>query len=48
VLFVARGDHCLTKLDDEQRQILHQLYLQLPKCLEPIQILKCSVDSGLA
>jgi hypothetical protein len=48
VLFVARGDHCLTKLDDEQREILHQLHLQLPKCLEPIQILKSSADSRIA
>jgi hypothetical protein len=47
MLFVARGDHNLTKLDDEQREIL-QLQLQLPKCIEPIQILKCSADSGIS
>jgi transposase len=38
----------ITKLDDEQQEILHQLQLQLPERLEPIQILKCSADSAIA
>ncbi len=38
----------ITKLDNEQQKILHQLQLQLPEGLEPIQILKCSADSAIA
>ena len=38
----------ITKLDDEQRQILYQLQLPLPERLEPIQILKCSENSAIA
>jgi transposase len=38
----------ITKLDDEQQKILHQLQLQLPERLDPIQIQKCSADSAIA
>jgi transposase len=38
----------ITKLDDEQQKILHQLQLHLPERLEPTQILKCSADSAIA
>ena len=38
----------ITKLDHEQQRILHQLQLQLPERLEPIQIQKCSENSALA
>jgi transposase len=38
----------ITKLDHEQQSILHQLQLQLPERLEPIQIQKCSENSALA
>ena len=38
----------ITKLDDQQQKILHQLQLHLPERLEPIHILKCSADSAIA
>jgi hypothetical protein len=38
----------ITKLDDEQQKILHQLQWQLPERLEPMQIQKCSADSSIA
>ena len=38
----------ITKLDEQQQRILHQLRLQLPERLEPIQIQKCSADSAIA
>lgn len=38
----------ITKREDDQERILHQLQLQLPECLEPIQILKCSENSAIA
>lgn len=38
----------IAKLDEEQQRILHQLQLQLPERLEPIQIQKCSADSAIA
>lgn len=38
----------ITKLDDEQQKILHQLQLHLPERLGPTQILKCSADSAIA
>ena len=38
----------VTKLDEQQQRILHQLRLQLPERLEPIQIQKCSADSAIA
>ena len=38
----------ISKLDEEQQKILHQLQLQLPERLEPIQIQKCSADSAIA
>ena len=38
----------IAKLDEEQQSILHQLQLQLPERLEPIQIQKCSADSPIA
>jgi transposase len=38
----------IAKLDEEQQRILHQLQLQLPARLEPIQIQKCSADSAIA
>jgi hypothetical protein len=36
------------RLDEEQQRILHQLQVQLPERLEPIQIQKCSADSAIA
>ena len=38
----------ISKLDEEQQNILHQLQLELPERLEPIQIQKCSADSAIA
>ena len=38
----------ISKVDEEQQKILHQLQLQLPERLEPIQIQKCSADSAMA
>jgi hypothetical protein len=38
----------ITKLDEEQRRIFHELGLQIPERLEPIQIQKCSADSAIA
>jgi hypothetical protein len=38
----------IARLDEEQQRILHQLQLQLPERLEPIQIQKCSADSVIA
>jgi transposase len=38
----------ISKLDEGQQKILHQLQLQLPERLEPIRILKCSENSALA
>jgi transposase len=38
----------IARLDEEQQRILHQLQLQLPERLEPIQIQKCSADSAIA
>jgi hypothetical protein len=38
----------ITKLDDEQQRILHQLQLQLPERLEPLQTQKCSENSATA
>ena len=38
----------ISKLDEEQQSILHQLQLQLPERLEPIQIQKCSENSAIA
>ena len=38
----------ISKLDEEQQKILHQLQLQLPERLEPIHILKCSENPALA
>jgi transposase len=38
----------ISKLDEEQQKILHELQLQLPERLEPIQIQKCSADSAIA
>ena len=38
----------ITKLDEQQQRILHQLRLQLPERLEPIQIQKCSANSAIA
>jgi hypothetical protein len=38
----------IAKLDRGQQRILHQLKVQLPERLEPIQILKCSADSAIA
>ena len=36
------------KLDEEQQKILHQLQLELPERLEPLQIQKCSENSAIA
>lgn len=36
----------ITQLHEEQQKILHQLKLQMPKCLERIQIQKCSAGSA--
>ena len=38
----------ISKLDEEQQKILHQLQLQIPERLEPMQIQKCSENSALA
>jgi len=38
----------ITKLDEEQQKILHQLQLQLPERLEPIQVQKCSENLATA
>jgi len=38
----------MAKPDEEQQRIFHQLQLQLPEPLEPIQIQKCSADSAVA
>lgn len=38
----------ISKLDEEQQKILHQLQLHLPERLEPTQIQKCSADSAIA
>ena len=38
----------ISRLDEEQQNILHQLQLELPERLEPIQIQKCSADSAIA
>jgi transposase len=38
----------ISKLDEEQQNILHQLQLQLPERLEPLQIQKCSENSAIA
>ena len=38
----------ITKLDEEQQKIFHELQLQIPERLEPIRIQKCSADSALA
>ena len=38
----------IARRDEEQQRILHQLQLQLPERLEPIQIQKCSADSAIA
>jgi len=38
----------VSKLDEDQRKIFHQLQLQLPERLDPIQIQKCSADTAIA
>ena len=38
----------ISKLDQEQQKIFHQLQLSLPEQIEPIQILKCSENSAIA
>jgi transposase len=38
----------ISKLDEEQQKILHELQLQLPERLEPLQIQKCSENSAIA
>jgi hypothetical protein len=38
----------ISKLDEDQHKILHQLQLQLPERLDPIQIQKCSADFAAA
>jgi len=38
----------ISKLDEDQQKIFHQLQLQLPERLDPIQIQKCSADSAIA
>jgi len=38
----------ISKLDEEQQHMLHQLQLQLPERLEPLQIQKCSENSAIA
>jgi acyl-coenzyme A synthetase/AMP-(fatty) acid ligase len=38
----------ISKLDEDQQKIFHQLQLQLPERLEPIRIQKCSADSAIA
>jgi len=38
----------ISKLDEDQQRIFHQLQLQLPERLDPIQIQKCSADFVVA
>jgi len=38
----------VSKLDEDQQKIFHQLQLQLPERLDPIQIQKCSADTAIA
>ena len=38
----------ITKLDDQQQNILHQLQVQWPELLDPTQISKCSENSAIA
>jgi transposase len=38
----------VSKLDEDQQKIFHQLQLQLPERLDPIQIQKCSADPAIA
>jgi len=38
----------INKRDEEQQKMLHQLQLELPEYLEPLQILKCSENSAIA
>ena len=38
----------ISKLDEDQQKIFHQLQLQLPERLDPIQIQKCSADPAIA
>ena len=38
----------ISKLDEDQQKIFHQLQLQLPERLDPIQIQKCSADFATA
>ena len=38
----------ISKLDEDQQKILHQLNLQLPERLDPIQVHKCSADPAIA
>jgi len=38
----------ISKLDEDQQKILHQLKLQLPERLDPIQVHKCSADPATA
>ena len=37
----------MSKLDEDQQKIFHQLQLVLPERLDPIQIQKCSADSAI-
>jgi hypothetical protein len=37
----------IAKLDEGQQRIPHQIKVQLPERLEPIQIPKCSADSAI-
>ena len=37
----------MSKLDEDQQKIFHQLQLVLPERLNPIQIQKCSADSAI-
>lgn len=38
----------MSKLDEDQQKIFHQLQLVLPERLDPIQVQKCSADSAIA
>jgi transposase len=38
----------ISKLDEDQQKIFHQLQLQLPERMDPIQIQKCSADFATA
>jgi transposase len=38
----------ISKLDEDQQKIFHQLQLHLPEGVDPIQIQKCSADSAIA